>query len=85
MSEDETYNGWKNHETWNVSLWINNDEGLYNLAKECRDYAEFREQMEEMAGGTNRAAFRTPDGVAWNDSGLDVPRLDEMITEMKGE
>ena len=29
------YNGHKNYNHWNVSLWINNDEGLYNLAKEC--------------------------------------------------
>jgi hypothetical protein len=28
-----TYNGHKNWNHWNVSLWINNDEGLYNLAK----------------------------------------------------
>jgi len=85
MSEDKTYNGWKNYETWNVALWIGNDEVLYDIAKECRDYAEFREQMEEMAGGTNRPAFRTPDRVAWNDSGLDVQALDEMITENKGD
>lgn len=28
------FNGYKNKTQWNVSLWINNDEGLYQLAKE---------------------------------------------------
>lgn len=27
-----SYNGFKNYNHWNVSLWINNDEGLYALA-----------------------------------------------------
>lgn len=31
----KTYNGHKNWNHWNVSLWINNDEGLYKLAREC--------------------------------------------------
>ena len=28
------FNGHKNWNHWNVSLWINNDEGLYNLARQ---------------------------------------------------
>ena len=77
MTED-TYNGWKNHATWNVALWINNDEGLYRIALLCKDYAEFRECME-LQGSTH-----TPDKVAWNDSDLDIEALNEMITENKG-
>ena len=29
------YNGHKNWNHWNVSLWINNDEGLYRMAKDA--------------------------------------------------
>ena len=31
---DKTYNGWTNYETWNVKLWMDNDEGLYNYWRE---------------------------------------------------
>jgi len=34
---DTSYNGWENYETWNVALWLQNDEGLYHLASESGD------------------------------------------------
>ena len=75
MSKD-TYNGYKNHATWNISLWISNDEGLFNFAKECGDYETFREKMREVG------YLETPDRVAYNDSALDINKLDEIIKEL---
>ena len=74
------YNGWANWNTWNVALWIGNDEGLYHMAKEAGNYKAFCEYLREVGNGS--IAFETPDKVAWNDSGLDTERLDRMIQEL---
>lgn len=38
---DETYNGWPNYETWNVALWIDNEEAMQNdalqMARDARE------------------------------------------------
>ena len=39
MTEDKTYNGWKNYETWCVNLWISNEEPLYREALAKAEYA----------------------------------------------
>jgi hypothetical protein len=70
------YNGWANYETWNVALWIDNDERLYSFARGCRRYSNLEEQFRECG------VIETLDGVAFNDSGLDRVALDEMIGEM---
>lgn len=81
------YNGWKNYETWNVALWISNDESLYCLAKHSKNYEEFQTGLQEFYGGgeTRKPSicYSTPDDVAWNDSGLDINALDEMISELE--
>ena len=38
------YNGHPSKAAWNVSLWINNDEGLYNLAREAIRVTKTRRQ-----------------------------------------
>ena len=84
---EQEYNGWSNYETWNVALWIGNDEGLYSMAKEYkrRGYKAFAEALKELAQDSEQKSgigFQTPDGVSWTDSGLDIEALDEMISEL---
>jgi hypothetical protein len=76
MTTDTTYNGHKNHATWNVSLWIGNDQGIQSFACESADYASFRDAMREVG------YLETPDRVAYNDSSLDIAALDDMIYEL---
>lgn len=33
MTSDQ-YNGWTNRETWALNLWLNNDQGLYEMTRE---------------------------------------------------
>jgi len=80
----DTYNGWANRVTWNVALWIQNDEGLYSFAKGCTSYDAFVGSIKETSGDSS-IGYQTPDGVAWNDSALDYPRLDELIQELSEE
>tara|TARA_R100000808_G_scaffold142_2_gene1035 strand:+ start:5361 stop:5591 length:231 start_codon:yes stop_codon:yes gene_type:complete len=73
------YNGYANYATWNIALWLQNDEGLYNFAKEMPDYVTLRDTLREVG------ALETPDKVAYNDSGLDIETLDEVIRNLASE
>ncbi len=58
------YNGHRSWNAWNVSLWINNDEGLYNRAVELAQQHGIargaRKLFQELEGE------RTPDGAVYN-------------------
>lgn len=60
--DDKTFNGHKDYEHWNVSVWITNDEYLYRLA-----LASIEEHPGTIAGAVAdfraQAPARTPDGV----------------------
>ena len=70
-----SYNGCKNYETWNVVLWILNDEGLYNIAQDCRNYDEFVDTMFSLD------SLKTPDNVSWNDIEIDAEEVNESCFE----
>lgn len=85
--EEEQYNGWSNYETWNVALWIGGDEGLYSIAKECKEsahpYQEFVNILKSVNTGEMASiTYQTPDGVAWSDSGINKDEVNEYIREL---
>ena len=73
----EGYNGWSNYETWNVALYMDNDEQSYALARTCKNYKEY--QFFNLTHPRNT----TPDGVSLFDPKLDIKELDEKIQEYR--
>jgi hypothetical protein len=71
-----TYNGHKNYETWNVSLWIQNDEGLYSVAQDAPNYYELLIFLQ------NNGIDETPDGVDYEHDALDYEALNEMVKSL---
>ena len=80
-------NGWANYETWNASLWMANDEFLYNTAKACVEFAEGETPWEKfvrcmMDGQIGRYLGATGDGVAWNDPAINAQEMNDMMADL---
>jgi hypothetical protein len=71
---DISYNGWCNRETWNISLWIQNDQDLYDFAAECGDYETLVNRLYEEYGVTE-----TKDGVKFADPKVNVIQLNSDV------
>lgn len=86
-NQTETFNGYANYETWNASLWIGNDQFLYNTAKACVTYCcanetpwvKFVRCMTD--GQIGRHLVQTGDGVRWDDKRINSA---EMVAMMAG-
>ena len=67
------YNGHRSWNSWNVSLWINNDESLYRLAYDLYEEAKRKYSVDSLARLTAARHFmayvegeKTPDGAKYN-------------------
>lgn len=77
MIPDRTdFNGWKNWATWNVALWLQNDENLYKVARQYDSYDRLIPRLELMCGQI------TGDGARWMDPTIDTAALDEMLADL---
>ena len=73
---NDTYNGWKNYATWNIALWISNDESLYKTAEQHTSYIDFVDFIKCFESAT-------PDKVRYDDPTIDIDALDEMVKEIE--
>jgi hypothetical protein len=83
-----TYNGWATYETWNVALWIQNDEFLYNTAKACVEFCGDDETPWEKFvramthGQIGRYLVSTGDGVRWDSCAIDADEMNDMMVDL---
>jgi len=79
---DKTYNGWKNRETWNVALWINNDEDLYQSAVEFMESYDTLNPYKDFINYYGIGKEKTPDGIQWLSRVLDYKELNDMMFDL---
>jgi len=73
------YNGWTNKKTWNVALWIGNDQMMHEIANEQGSYQNFVQWLADFD------LFETPDGVKYSDKEIDVAQLNNDLFEIQDE
>lgn len=77
-----TYEGWANYHTWNVALWISNEEVTYKQALlyvSLHDEPTYDGLLDFYAHEWDAI---TPDGVSWTDPTLDHDELDAFIKSL---
>lgn len=66
------YNGHKSWNHWNVFLWLSNDEGLYNMVRDCVRRSHTKDEAAQMIldclhdGGI----IKTPDGAPYTKTAI---------------
>jgi hypothetical protein len=83
----QTYNGWANYETWNVALWMQNNQFLYNTAVACVEFKNDDEMPYDkfIRNMHNVDKMTTNDGVAWDHENVNHDEINEMMFDFHSE
>ena len=79
------YEGWKNYASWNVSLWLNNDEPLYRGAVDFMKDYKGKAPYKQFVADSGLITQKTPDRINWYSAQLDYRALNEMMWELAPE
>src|SRR5689334_20759718 len=82
-SNDKTYNGWRNYETWNVKLWMDNDQSGYLYWNERTIEAFQDAEADQTFSRLENATFRLADELkAWH--GENMPEVSGTYADLLG-
>jgi hypothetical protein len=85
------YNGYKNYETWNIMLYVNNDKMVYDsiknlwLSRRKFNYdlkKNYKTLYECWVLEYEMFKKKTPDGVSWGDKKLDFNEINQHLEEL---
>ena len=76
------YNGWKNRQTWNIALWIGNDEGLYRAAVDFMNTYKGRRPYYSFVKAYGLDSERTPDNIAYVSTRVNYAELNAMMRDL---
>lgn len=82
-----SYEGWRNYHTWNVALWLSNEEAWYMaMVDYLTEYPEstYLEMVERLQAEYILGQI-TPDNVAWADPTLDEEELNRFLDDFRPE
>lgn len=78
------YEGWRNRQTWNVALWINNEYPLYIAAVAFMKSYKGRSPYVSFIKSAGLESERTPDNIAYLSTRLSLKELNSMMYELRG-
>lgn len=79
MTTQTTYEGWKNYDTWNVALWINNEYPLYLSARLFMQVYKGAMPYREWVKVAGLTSDQTPDGCKYISNKLSYAELNDMM------
>ena len=79
-------NGYANYETWNVALWIQNEEPMYRVAmayvEQARRFGQKISYDSLIPALEYRFGQMTKDGTRWMDGRINTEELNEVLEDL---